>query len=62
MFFELNIFPGVDNCLVLRGALRFPTIKIRVREKVSNAADVEIWAPFIGSPNVSSNLARKARI
>jgi hypothetical protein len=59
---ESNIRLGVSNCLILRGVLRFPTIKIRVREKISNVTDAEMWAPFMGSPNVFSNLARKTRI
>ncbi len=57
-----NIFLEVDNYSVLRDALRSPITKIRTREKVFNTVDIEVWAPFIGSPNIFSNLARKARI
>jgi hypothetical protein len=59
---ESNIRPEVNNYSVLRDALRFPTTKIRARKKISNAADAEIWASFMGFPNIFFNLIRKIRI
>ncbi len=59
---ESNIRLGVDNYSVLRNALKSLTTKIRVREKISNIIDIEVWAPFIDSPNIFFNLIRKARI
>jgi hypothetical protein len=62
MFSESNIRPETGNCSILRDALKFPTTKIQAKEKISNAADAKMWAPFMDFPNISSNLARKTRI